>query len=92
MVTVRKRSTEVSYTSHLNLWFCLHNPIIVPVSDIMIGRASRMHYGRYIDTRSSLCKTLTFLTGGKFVVANQKVTGRRKHIAFVFKNEAELEQ
>ena len=31
-------------------------------------------------------------TGGKFVVADQKIAGRSKHIAFAFKNKAESEQ
>lgn len=31
-------------------------------------------------------------TGGKFVVAVKKIAGRRKHIAFAFKNKAESEQ
>ena len=31
-------------------------------------------------------------TGGKFVLADQKIAGRRKHIVFAFKNKAESEQ
>ena len=29
---------------------------------------------------------------GKFVVADQKIAGRRKHIVFAFENKAEREQ
>ena len=32
------------------------------------------------------------LTGGKFVVSDQKIAGRKKHIVFAFKNKAESEQ
>ena len=35
---------------------------------------------------------LEILTGGKFVVADQKIAGRRKHIVFAFKDNAESEQ
>ena len=31
-------------------------------------------------------------TGGKFVVAEEKIASRRKHIVFAFKNKAESEQ
>ena len=32
------------------------------------------------------------VNSGKFVVADQKIAGRRKHIVFAFKNKAESEQ
>ena len=35
---------------------------------------------------------LCHVTGGKFVVPNQKIAGRRKHIVFAFKNQADSEQ